>query len=217
MKKIKLIVLSIVMISLYGVKSYAQLDDTKAKTTLDAVSAKMKSYTTMKIEFTYSIVNTKTNVNESKIGTIQVKGSKYRIEIGGQTVICDGTTVWTYLKDENEVNINTASKQEDANNPTTILNNYNANFKPKFIKEVVDGGKQVIIIDMTPIKGKSYYKVRLNIDKVAQQIVSSIIYDKNGSTYTYKISKFTSNVAMDDSLFTFNKANFPGVEVNDMR
>lgn len=217
MKKIKIIALSILTLVFCGLRTNAQLDDTKAKTILDGVSAKMKSYTTMKIEFTYSMVNTKTNVNESKSGTIQIKGSKYHVEMGGQIVFCDGTTVWTYLKDDNEVNINNVSNQEDATNPTNILNNYSKNFKPKWIKDVVEGGKTISIIDMTPIKGKSYYKVRLNIDKIAQQIISTIVYDKNGSTFTYSVTKFTTNLVMADSLFTFNKANYPGVQENDMR
>ena len=181
MKKLEIIALSLFTLVFCGIKSNAQIDDTKAKTILDGVSAKMKSYTTMKIDFTYSMVNAKTNVNESKSGTIQIKGSKYHLEVGGQVVFCDATTVWTYIKDE------------------------------------VQGGKTIAIIDMTPIKAKSYYKVRLNIDKIAQQITSTIVYDKNGSTYTYTVTKFTSNVPMADALFTFNKANYPGVQVNDMR
>ena len=217
MKKIEIFALSLFTLVFCGIKSNAQIDDTKAKTTLDAVSAKMKSYTTMKIDFTYSMVNDKTKVNESKSGTIQIKGSKYHLEIGGQIVFCDATTVWTYLKDDNEVNVNNASTQEDATNPTTILNNYSKNFKPKFIKEEVQGGKTIAVIDMTPIKAKSYYKVRLNIDKIAQQIVSTSVYDKNGSTYTYTVTKFASNLPMADALFTFVKANYPGVQVNDMR
>jgi outer membrane lipoprotein-sorting protein len=217
MKKIKYLMLSALFISISGLKVNAQIDDSKAKATLDGVSAKMKSYTTMKIDFSYTMVNTKTNVNESKTGTIQIKGNKYHLEVGGQIVFCDGKTVWTYIKDDNEVNVNNVSIQEDAINPTSILNNYATNFKPKWIKEMVDGGKTIEVVDMTPIKGKSYYKVRLNIDKVAQQITSTIVYDKNGSTYTYTVSNFTSNLPMDEALFTFNKANYPNVEVNDMR
>jgi outer membrane lipoprotein-sorting protein len=218
MKTIKILTLSVLLISICGLRANAQIDDSKAKTILDGVSAQMKAYSSMKIEFTYSMTNAKTNVNESKSGVIQIKGSKYRLEVGGQIVFCDGKTVWTYLKDDKEVNINNVSTQEDAVNPTTILNNYATNFKPKLINDkLVEGGKTIAVIDLTPIKGKSYYKVRLNIDKAAQQIASTIVYDKNGSTYTYTITKFTSNSAMDDTMFTFNKADYPGVEENDMR
>ncbi len=215
MKKISIII-SVLLLSISGIKVSAQ-DDTKVKTILNGVGTTMKSYTSMKIEFTYTMVNTKTKVNESKSGVIQIKGAKYHLEIGGQIVFCDGSTVWTYLKDENEVNINNVSTQDDAINPTSILNNYIINFKPKWIKDVIEGGKTIAVIDMTPIKGKSYYKVRLNIDKTAKQITSTIVYDKNGSTYTYKVNKFTTNIAMPDAIFTFNKAEHTGVEENDMR
>lgn len=209
--------IAVLAISLSGMKADAQIDNPQTKIIIDGVSATMKAYTTMKIEFTYTMFNAKTNVNNSKTGVIQIKGAKYNLAIGEQIVFCDGKTVWTYLVDEKEVNINNVSTQEDATNPTTILNNYSLNFKPKFIKEVVEGGKTITVIDMAPIKGRSYSKVRLNIDKTAKQITSTIVYDKNGTTYTYKVTKFTANLAMPDTLFTFNKASYPGVEENDMR
>jgi outer membrane lipoprotein-sorting protein len=192
-------------------------DDTKATTILNAASTKMKSYTTMKLEFTYSMVNTKTKVNETKAGIIQVKGDKYKLDMGGQSVFCDGKTIWTYIKDDNECNINSVSTQEDAMNPLAILNNYAKNFKPKFIKDMVQGGKNYQIVDLTPLKTKNYYKVRLAIDKATSQVGSIVVFDKNGSTYTYLISKFTTNTPMADTIFTFVATNFPGVEVNDMR
>ncbi len=217
MKTLKSIVLIVIFLFFCLGKISAQ-DDTKATTILDGVSTKMKSYTSMKIEFSYNLSNTKTGVNETKTGNIQVKGSKYRIEISGQIVFCNGITVWTYIEDDDEVNINNVSTTEDAvNNPTTILNNYATNFNPKYIKESVELGKTYQVIDLTPLKTKSYYKVRLYIDNTIQQIASIIIYDKNGSTYTYILTKFTTNLTMDDSIFTFNKADYPDVEENDMR
>lgn len=216
MKTFKSIALIFAIIFSSSVRISAQ-DDTKATTILDGVSTKMKSYTTMKIEFSYNLSNTKTGVNETKTGTIQVKGSKYRIELGGQIVFCDGSTVWTYIEDDEEVSINNVSTQEDAVNPTTILNNYSTNFTAKYIKETVEMGKTYQVIDLTPKKTKSYYKVRLYIDNTQQQIVSTTIYDKNGSTFTYLVSKFSTNLTMDDSIFTFNKADYPDAEINDMR
>ncbi|NTW32232.1 MAG: outer membrane lipoprotein carrier protein LolA [Bacteroidetes bacterium] len=215
MKKLSIIESFFLIFYFCGFSLFAQ-DNSNAIKILDAVSAKMKAYTSMKIEFTYTMANAKTKVNESKIGTIQVKGAKYRVEVGGQIIFCDGKTVWTYLKDEKEVNVNNVSGQEDAI-PTTILNNYSKNYKPKFIKDAVEGGKTISIIDLTPLKTKSYYKVRIYIDKTSQQVTNTIIYDKNGSTYTYKVNKFTTNLVLAETIFSFSKTDYPGVEVNDMR
>lgn len=215
MKKHKSIALVLVIFFISA--SLNAQDDTKATTILNGVSTKMKSYTTMKIEFSYTMMNEKTGVDESKTGTIQVKGSKYRIEIAGQIVFCDGTTVWTYLEDDEEVTINSVSTQEDAVNPTTILNNWTTNFKAKYIKESVEFGKVYQVVDLTPLKTKSYYKVRLYIDNTLQQIASTIIYDKNGSTFTYVVTKFTSDLTMADTMFTFSTTDYPDAEINDMR
>jgi outer membrane lipoprotein-sorting protein len=162
--------------------------------------------------------NTTKKINEVKTGNIIVKGDKYRLEITGQTVICDGKTVWTYIKDANEVNIDNMKTDDDAINPTKLLNMYEKNFTYKLIKEATVNGKYVQIIDLKPIKGKKYYKVRLTIDKALLQIVSSVVFDKNQTTtYTYLVTKFTPNFPVTDAGFTFNKASYPGVEVNDMR
>ena len=98
-----------------------------------------------------------------------------------------------------------------------LLSTNSKNYKAKLIKELNQGGVMTQIVDLVPIKGKNYFKVRLTIDKVKQQIISTEIYNKNGSTYMYKVSKFLSNLKIADSEFTFKASDFPGVEVNDMR
>ena len=213
MKRLHLILL---VFSLTILTSFAQVD-TKAKGILDGLSAKIKTYTSMQIDFTQSMVNTKDKINTSQSGKAILKGDKYNLTLKSQTVICDGKTVWTYLKDANEVNIDNVSTDEDAVSPAKIFKIWEKGFKYKFIKEEVQAGVNVQIIDLTPIKGKSYFKVRLTIDKAKQQLLSSSIYEKNGTTFTYKITKFVPNIATTDAQFTFNKANYPKVQVNDMR
>ena len=113
----------------------------------------------------------------------------------------------------NNVNPN----DEDALNPTKLFSAYEKNYKAKLIKEVKQGNVMTQIIDLTPIKGKAYFKVRLTLDKTNMQIQSVEIYNKNGSTYMYKVSKFLSNLKISDAEFTFKASEFPGVEINDMR
>jgi outer membrane lipoprotein carrier protein len=208
----------IIAVTFFGWRPVLAQDDTKAKTILNELSADIKSYGLIKIDFTSKIENKSNNTNESKDGTIWLKGEKYRLEITGQTVICDGKTVWTYIKDANEVQINTIQADEDAiTNPLKLLNSWEKNFKPKLIKEATEGGKTIQTIDLTPLKSKSYHKVRLKIDKTKKQIVSSTVYDKNGSTFSYILKTFITNQTVNDSYFTFKASDFPGVEINDMR
>lgn len=196
----------------------AQPSVNKAETILDAVAKKTAAYTSLKIDFTYTLTNETEKLNEKQEGTITVKGDKYNLKIAGQEIISDGKTVYSYNPEINEVIITTSNPDDDESvNLTKLLNNYKTNFKAKFIKEEVVAGKTIQVVDLTPVKGKSFYKVRVNIDKAQQQIQSIAFYDRSNNIFTYIVKKLTPNVSTPESLFLFNKASHPGVTVVDMR
>jgi outer membrane lipoprotein carrier protein len=194
-------------------------DNTKAKAILDAVSLQTKSYTTIDISFSYIMENKAKKIKETKTGTASMKGAKFWLDFSGQQIMSDGKTVWTYIKENNEVQINNNDPNDDqALNPAKLLTSYNKSFTPKFIKEETRGAVIYQIIDLTPLKSRSYNKMRVEIDKTKKQIMNSIVYDKNGTTvYTYSVTKFVTNKTIADTKFTFNAKDHPGVEVIDLR
>ena len=203
----------LVIIAALNMAAFA-LSDKKASAILDEVSVKTKAYKTIKIEFTYSMDNAKQKIHDKFKGTLLSKGDKYKLTAAGQDVISDGKTVWTYLKDTKEVQINNVGEDDDSFTPTKLLSGYSKDFKSKFIEE--KGNEQYI--ELYPLKkGKSFTKVQLIIDKSKKQISRFVIYDRNGSTFTYLVDKFVTDQPIADNVFTFNKAEHPGVEINDMR
>ena len=197
---------------------FAQVNDPKAKAILDEVIKKSKTYECIKAEFTYKLDNKKNKVSDGYNGTVSIKGEKYKLNIAGQTVIFNNNTTWTYIKSANEVQINSVDDNEDAVTPTKIFNGtYLNNFRPKLISEETKGGRSIAAIDLVPLKGKNYFKVRIEIDKTSKQIISFAVYDKNGSIYSYTITKFVTTVKLNDSEFVFKASDFPGAEINDMR
>jgi outer membrane lipoprotein carrier protein len=192
----------------------AQSADKKATAILDEISAKTKSFKTLRIEFSYTMENVKEKVKDNFNGTLLSKGDKFKLSIAGQDVISDGKTSWTYLKDAKEVQINDVGTDDESFTPTKMLTSYNANYNSKFIEE--KNNNQVI--ELTPKKkGKTLIKVRLTIDKLKKQVSSFVMYDKSGNTFTYTVNKFISDPPLADKEFVFNKADHPGVEVVDMR
>lgn len=206
----KLILLSVTFLFTFSL--FAQVDK-KAQTILNEVSAKTKSYKTVRIEFTYKMENTAQKINDSYKGVLVSKGDKYKLTVSGQDVISDGSTVWTYLKDANEVQVNSVGEDEDSFTPTNLLSSYTENFKSKFIKDT--GSEQ--IIELTPIEKKNFNKVRVTVDKAKKMVNSLVIYDKNGSVYSYIVNKMDVNQNFYDTMFTFKPSDHPGVEVIDMR
>jgi outer membrane lipoprotein-sorting protein len=64
---------------------------------------------------------------------------------------------------------------------------------------------------------RSFFKVRLQVDKLTKQIMNAVIFDKNGNRYTYTIKTFLPNVKVPETTFTFDSKLYPGVELVDLR
>lgn len=214
---ISLFVLLIVVSGISQDNEPVEKGDKKSGELLDRLTLKTEAHKTIQVEFSYKMFNEEANINESTDGELLVMGNKYRLNIAGQDVISDGETSWTYIEDAEEVQINSVEDSEDAITPNKLLSSYNDNFRSKFIKEDFQYGTTVNVIDLTPFEGKSYYKVRLIIDKRKDQLLEITIFDKNGSTYSYIINKFLANVDVDPDMFSFKEEDYPEADIVDMR
>lgn len=195
----------------------AQDADNKSKEILSNLANKIKSYNTLRVDFTYKMENKQEKINESINGILYLKKEKYRLELDQQIVICDGKTVWTYLKDANEVQINNVTESEDEITPQNIFTIYEKGHRSKHIREGQENGKKVHVVELVPKETKQYYKVRLNIEKTTNMLVSAVVFDRNNTTFTYTISKNQPNISIADEKFTFNAASYPKVEIIDLR
>lgn len=201
-----------------GLSASAQVDK-KAQGILEELSAKYKKYKSIKAQFVYTLDSKASKVKQSQKGVLHLKGNKFKVEIAGKEITCDGKTVWTYSPaPDNEVQINNYNPNENGFNPAQIFTMYEKGFLYKFVDEKVEAGKTIQQIELTPTdKNKKFFKVKLFIDKTAKQIVRSSVYDKNGNVYTYEVQKFETDLPMADTFFTFDAAKHPGCEVNDLR
>ncbi|MEI7896062.1 MAG: outer membrane lipoprotein carrier protein LolA [bacterium] len=197
-----------------AILSFSQAKDAKATALLDEVSKKAKAYKSIRVDFSYSMENAKAKINEEKTGTLLVSGDKYKMAAAGQTVICDGKTIWTYIKESNEVQVNALENKDDAMTPSKLLTSYNSNYKSKIIKS---SDPSTETIELIPNTSKNFTKAILGIDKAKKQVKSFTLYDKSGNTFTYTIKTYLTDTPVTDADFTFDAKKFPGVEVIDMR
>jgi len=207
--------LIILFLSLAAVTAYSQ-KDLKAVELLDQVSAKTKAYASIKADFSYKMENAKARINEEKLGTLLLNGDKYKMQASGQTVICDGKTMWTFMPETNEVQINSLDNKDESLTPSKLLSNYNTNFKSRILTEKnID--PNTIKVELVPNTVKNYNRAVLTVDKAKLQVKSFVIYDKNGNIFTYTITRFQTDLPVSAADFTFDQKKFPGVEVIDMR
>lgn len=208
----------ITIIALFAVGSLnaiAQDQDPKAKKVLDELSVKTKAYTTIKAEFSW-VVEKKDKSKDSQSGKIQTKGAKYKLEIPGHEIYCDGKTVWDYIKDANEVQIKDMEVGgDDAVNPSNIFTIYEKGFKYKFDGE--DATTQTISLFPTNPDKKKFHTIKLTIDKTKKQISSVKMFMKDGSTQTYTIKTFVGSTPIPDTDFVFDTKAHKGISVDDLR
>lgn len=194
-------------------------NDAKAKAILDAVTQKVNGLKSLKANFSLNLSSANGKTKQSKSGTFYMKGTKYRISISGQEIISDNKTVWTYIKESNEVQVNNYNPNEQTISPTKLITNfYDKEYKYKYVGTKKSGTKTCDAIELTPISaGKQFSKVELLVDKASSTIAGGSITEKNGNHYTYTISNFAANSPVDDKLFTFDPKAYKGVEVVDLR
>lgn len=194
--------------------------EAKAKAILAEVSKKYRSYDVIKTEFSYTLENPEAKIKEVQAGTLFVKSklNKYKVILKGQELISDGKSQWTYLRADKEVQVSEVDNSADALNPAKLFTIYEKGFKSLYTNDTKVNGKMVHNIDLSPTDTKrSFFKVKLQIDKLNKQIVNAIIFDKNGNRYTYSIKTFTPNIKVPESTFAFDAKLYPGVEVVDLR
>lgn len=214
MKKFGLVFILVALMVNIG---WAQKDP-KALEILDAMSAKYQDIEAFKAKLVYKLENSAEKLNETFRGEITVMGEKYRLKIGEQEIINNGTTIWTYLREVNEVNIDNYYPEDDPMAPSKIYTIYQEGYKYSFVEQNKQKGRVVEIVDLEPDnKDEPFFKIRLTIDKEDNTLVNYKVFDKNGNRYLWSVSDFEPNLELTASHFEFDPSKYKGVEVIDLR
>jgi outer membrane lipoprotein-sorting protein len=192
--------------------------DPKALETLDAMSKKYKTIPSFEANISYTLTNDVERISEEFKGKITVKGNKYRLALPEQEVINNGATIWTYLPEAKEVNIDNYDPNSEDVNPSKMHEIYKKGFKYLYLQDKQENGVMCEEIDLVPEKKDAqYFKVKMFINKKDKTIQSFTLFDKGGNRYKYTITKFTPNVKVEDTFFTFDAKKHPDVSVVDLR
>lgn len=216
MKKLGLLIAAF---GLFGIVN-AQVDQ-KAKTILDKMSDKYQNIPVYKTNFVYRLTNKVEDINEEFSGEIMVKGEKYVLIMSDQEIFNDGKTIWTFLKDANEVNVDFYMPDEGDLSPNNIYSAYKKGYRYRWNENKKIGSRTLEVVELQPEDPKDpdkmFFKILLNIDDSDYTIHSWEMYDRAGNIFSYTISGFNPQFQATDDFFQFDEAKYPDVEVVDLR
>ena len=199
----------------------AQEQDPKAKAILDEVSKLTKSYKTISADLAFTMFDKDKKATEKpQIWKVQVKGQKFKLEIPGTVIVCDGKTLWNYNKDAKEVTIKNFDPNNEDMNPSSIFTMYETGYKFKYDKEQTIAGAACHTIDLYPAvkpEKKKFHTVKLAINKTKKQIAQMKMMMKDGGTQVYDIKTMKTNMDLPDALFVFDTKGFKSDQISDER
>ncbi len=198
MKRIGIIMVAALM----SMGSFAQ----SAKAVLDKAANTITAQSGVKANFKMTTANGNTS------GTIAIKGKKFYATTPQAKVWFDGKTQWTYLKNNDEVNVsNPTEAQLQAINPYNFINLY----KRGYNYTMNTAGSDYVIHLVASSADRKIKELFISVDKKNYQPKQvKLLQGKKWTTFDISSIKKES---IPDSQFRFNAKDFPKVEVIDLR
>ena len=166
------------------------------------------------VESNYTVTYIEGDKKRSATGGIIMQKNKFVNLIEGTKTWYNGKTMWTYVKENDEVTITEPEGNEMmTNNPYYFINSYSKEYNAVLISSA---GK-LYELKLTPKKnGDDVKHVTLKLLKTSYQPVSLNIVMKN-SQMEIVLNSYKTKNSFKSSSFTFDKTKYPDAEIIDLR
>jgi outer membrane lipoprotein-sorting protein len=196
----------------------ASAQDKKAKNLLDQVTAKIKSYDNISIDFKYSLNNSSENINQDSKGSVVIQGNKYVLNLMGVTKIFDGAKTYTINPEDEEVTVSRFDeKDESAITPSKMLTFFNKGYKYSWDILQNVKGRRIQYIKLVPTNAKDQRKeILLGIDTQTKNVYNVIEVGRGGTKTTLTVNSFKTNQPLPKNQFAFDAGKYPNYMINKL-
>jgi outer membrane lipoprotein carrier protein len=144
------------------------------------------------------------------------KGNRYRVEMEDQTIVTDGTTVWSYSVRNHQVLIDNFTADERSLTPERILVSAPDDFTPILVGQEKVGKFETTVVKLIPRSEQVLIQsMKLWVDESESLIRMVEILDAGGKTTTYTVTDLRLNTGVPDARFVFQIPE--GADVVDLR
>ena len=196
----------------------AQSRSSEAQLLLDQVSAKVKGYNSMTLEFKYVLENTEEKIRQETRGDVTLQGDKYILNMLGITRIYDGKSLITISPEDEEVTISSNNTtDENTITPSELLSFYEDGYT--YDMDIIQNikGREIQYIKLNPIDSDSEIKyVLLGIDSYTKHVYNLIEIGSNDTKTTLTINSFKTNQHLSNTFFYFDEKKYSDYYINKL-
>ncbi|MGA0257822.1 MAG: LolA family protein [Saprospiraceae bacterium] len=197
-----------------------ELSDQQARDILEKIMDDYESHNSHHISFDLKI-ELPGEAPQTKEGSLIQSGEKFELDIDDKLIISDDETVWLYLKNDNEVQINDADFGQDGEymSPNTIFNLYKSDeFVFAIFQQSYENGKAITQIECKPRDPDSEYsKMRLTVEDHINAVKRFKIFAKDGSRFTMILNFHKKDVKLEEGTFRFDPEQYEDIIIEDLR
>ena len=199
-------ILRVMMMALFAINSLFTASAQTPKSVLDKTAATITVKEGVKANFKMTAGKGSTS------GTLLLKGRKFHASTPVAIVWFDGKTQWTYVKNNDEVNISTPTEaQLQAINPYNFINLYKKGYDATLNKS----GKDYVVHLTATDKNKKIQELFVTVNKSTYHPTQvKLLQNKKWTVFDITDIKRQN---IPDSQFQFNSKDFPNAEIIDLR
>lgn len=190
---------------------------TSAKKVLDATADKLTRNGDIQLSFKADQF-TSGQQNGSAFGNMQISGNKFKITTPDMITWYNGQTQWSYVLNNEEVNISTPTEEDQQNiNPYAFVNIYKKGYNYSMRETTLRGKACYEVTLIAQDKKSSLPTIILDIEK-SNRVPLCVRLQHDAQTWTrITIQSYEDKQSFPANHFEFNRHDFPQAEIIDLR
>lgn len=181
-----------------------------AQQLLNRAAEKIRTSPSIKIGYAISASSGNTT------GTMTLAGDKFVMSSPEIKIWYDGTTQWSYLISQGEVNITEPTADElQQVNPLVIINRFRNSYTSAFVKTDAKNVKKILLTSKS--KNADISSATITINTTTLLPTAIVITLRSGQKMTINVNSATVGSALQVSTFRFPTKTYPNVELIDLR
>jgi chaperone LolA len=197
--------------------AFGQTHEYSVKEITDRLQKKYDSLQDATAHFTQHVKFGFSKIEQDFSGNFRMKRpNKYRVETEYQTLVTNGTTVWSYSPVNKQVLIDRYKETPESFTPEQFLLNLPANYYASLLQQERKGESIWFALKLVPKDDQSFIKsMKVWVEEGSWVVRKVEMLDVNDTEKTYVVQEIKINTGLKDVTFAFTAP--AGTEVVDLR